>query len=228
MNSQQDHLFLNFISRRNWFFARLCGFVCCHVWSEPQRNHSEPLRLSRGSIQPSTSTLNNSYSSTAVASEVGRVQGQFLHAFKNATEKKRKDKSLLPLLWSSWCHWRPVLPHKFEYFEQVFKKKTRWRNSETTKCENGSRSIFESSVHLYMLKKRQINKKKKNAEGKQDKQWKYQRHLPLKNPLYQFVYFPICEERVCWFFTPAVTNDSDGSLMEDEFWIWPFTKIVCF
>lgn len=142
--------------------------------------------------------------------------------------KKRKDKSLLPLLWSSWCHWCPVLPHKFEYFEQVFKKKTRWRNSETTKCENGSRSIFESSVHLYMLKKRQINKKKKNAEGKQDKQWKYQRHLPLKNPLYQLVYFPICEERVCWFFTPAVTNDSDGSLMEDEFWIWPFTKIVCF
>lgn len=115
MNSQQGHLFLNFISQRNWFLVRVCGFVCCHVWSEPQRNHSEPLRLSRGSIQPSTPTLNNSYSSTA-ASMVGRVQGQFLHAFKNATEKKRKDKSLLPLWWSSWCYWCPILPHKLGFF----------------------------------------------------------------------------------------------------------------
>lgn len=79
------------------FNARVCRFMCCHVWSEPQGNHSESLRLSRGSIQPSTPTLNNSYSSTA-ASTVGRVQGQVLHAFKNATEKKRKDKSSVSLV----------------------------------------------------------------------------------------------------------------------------------
>lgn len=153
MNSQQDHLFLNFISGRNWFFVRVCGFVC-HVWSEPQRNHSEPLRLSRGSIQPSTPTLNNSYSSTA-ASTVGRVQGQLLHAFKNATEKKRKDKSLPPLWWSSWCHWCPVLPHKlfgvfFEYFPECPRRRASLRLSQIHLLSEFGKSQRKSGKSVYI------------------------------------------------------------------------------